>query len=190
MKAVFSSLVIIVFFLQVSSAQSNSKNVAAMDAKLRHIVTNGRLSRPDPAPTEFTEDEVNAYFASGSIDLPAGVESVRLRGEPGVVTGTTRVDFDKLRAGQKSMNPLLTVFSGVHDVVVIAHAYGDAGHGYVHVDSVSIDEVQIPRFALQLFVEKFLQPKYPEVGLDSQFVLPNRIDRASVGLRTLTVFQK
>ena len=54
----------------------------------------------------------------------------------------------------------------------------------------SLDGVEIPQFALELFVEKFLTPKYPQIGMDSQFTLPDRIDTAIVGLHKLTVTQK
>jgi hypothetical protein len=43
---------------------------------------------------------------------------------------------------------------------------------------------------LQMFVDRFLTPKYPELGLDSQFKLPNRIDTATVGRHELIVTQK
>jgi hypothetical protein len=100
------------------------------------------------------------------------------------------VDFDRVREGIHSSNPLLSIFSGVHDVVVIAHAHGAGGQGYVHVDSVSLDGVEIPEFVLELFVEKYLQPKNPQIGLDSQFALPDRIDTATVGVHKLIVTQK
>ncbi len=164
--------------------------VASMDGKLRHIENNGARSNPDPAPTTFTEAEVNAYFAAGRMDLPPGVESVRFQSEPGVVTADTRVDFDKLKGESSSFNPLLAIFTGIHDVVVIAHAHGAGGEGFVHVDSVSFDGVEIPRFALQLFAEKYLQPKFPDVGLDSRFQLPDRIESAAVGEHKLTITQK
>jgi hypothetical protein len=163
---------------------------ATMEQKLRLIEHNGGQAHPDPTPTEFSEGDVNAYFASGQIDLPAGVKSVRLQGEPGVITGTTQVDFDQLKGRSSSANPLLAIFSGVHEVVVIAHAHGTGGEGFVHVDSVSLDGVEIPRFALQMFVDKYLHPKYPDIGLDSRFQLPNRIATATVGTHTLTVVQK
>jgi hypothetical protein len=115
---------------------------------------------------------------------------VTLEGEPGVITGRARVDFDRVREGAHSSNPLLSIFSGVHDVEVVAHAHGVKAKGQVHVDSVSLDGIEVPRFVLQLFVEKFLQPKYPQLGLDSQFELPDRIDSATVGQHTLTVIQK
>jgi hypothetical protein len=167
-----------------------SSAVASMEQKLRHVESNGELPHPDPTPTEFTENEVNAYFAAGRMNLPAGVESVRFQSDPGVVTATTRVDFDRLKGGSNSSNPVLTIFSGVHDVVVVAHAHGSGGQGLVHVDSVSLDDVEIPRFALQLFVQKFIQPIYPEIGLDSRFQLPDHVADATVGERTLTVAQR
>jgi hypothetical protein len=176
--------------LPQAHSRVNSANVARMQRKLEHIESNAVLSKPDPAPTEFTEDEVNAYLASDQIKLPAGVKSVKLQGQPGVITGNSQIDFDQVKAGKSSYNPLLSVFTGVHQVVVIAHAYGEAGQGFVHVDSVALDGVEIPRFALQLFVEKYLQPKYPDVGLDSRFKLPDRMDHATVGLHKLSVVQK
>ena len=164
--------------------------VTSMESKLRHVEKNRVQAHPDPTPTEFAESEINAYFASGRMDLPAGVESIRLQSEPGVVTADTRVDFDRLKGGTSSFNPLLTIFTGIHDVVVIAHAHGAGGEGFVHVDSVSFDGVEIPRFALQLFVEKYLQPQYPDVSLDSRFQLPDRIESATVGEHKLAVVQK
>ena len=110
--------------------------------------------------------------------------------QPGIIVGTSRVDFDQLKAGKNSYNPLLSVFSGVHEVVVTAHAYGAKRQGLVHVDSVSLDGVEVPSFVLELFVEKYLKPKYPEIGIDSRFALPARVDAATVGLHKVTVIQK
>ena len=184
---IFLTLVLIA---QVNPSSKSSPPVSSMERKLEHVQSNGALAHPDQTPTEFTEQEVNAYVASGAIKLPAGVQSVNFQGQPEVVIATTRVDFDELKAGRRSSNPLLSMFSGIHDVVVSAHVRGAGGQGYVNVDSVSLDGVDIPRFALQMFVEKYLQPKYPAVGLDSQFALPARIDTATVGLHKLTITQK
>jgi hypothetical protein len=184
---------VICTLLSFAAVQTNAPNpaaVASMQAKLDHIASNAATGRPDQAPTVLTEEEVNAYIASGQIKLPAGVQSVRLQAQPGVVNGNSRVDFDALKAGRHSSNPLLGIFSGVHDVEVNADAHGSGGQGYVHVNSVSLDGVEIPRFVLQLFVEKYLQPKYPNIGLDSRFALPARIDTATVGLHNLTLTQK
>ena len=162
----------------------------SMERKLNHLKTNAATARPDQSPTEFSEAEINAYFASGGVKLPLGVESVSFQAQPGIVAATARVDFDQLKAGRSSINPLLELFSGVHDVVGVAHAFAAGGQGVVHVDSVALDGVVVPQFLLQLFVEKFIQPKYPDIGLDSRFALPERIDTATVGLHKLTVTQK
>jgi len=163
---------------------------SSMKQKIAHIEANGKLAHPDPMPTIITEDEANAYVASDEVQLPAGVQSVKLRGQPGTIDGTAQVDFDKVREGAHSSNPLLSIFSGVHEVEVATHAYGKGGQGYVHVDSVSIDGVEVPQFVLQLFVDKYLAPRYPQIGLDSQFKLADRIDSATVGEHRVTIVQK
>ncbi len=176
--------------LPLYSADTNSRLAAAAERKLHEIQRNGSTAHPKPLRTEFSEDEINAYFAAGKVHLPAGVESVRFQSEPGVVTATTKVDFDKVKAGRTSYNPLLEIFTGVHRVVVVARARGAGGMGYAQIDTVSLDGIEIPRFVLQLFVEKYVQPKYPGLGLDSKFPLPDRIDTAIVGAHELTVTQK
>jgi hypothetical protein len=177
-----------------SPAQTRSASkpqlLASFERKLQHVESNGAQPQPDPSPTEFSEQEINAYFASGSVELPVGVQSVVFQEQPGVVIGTSRVDFDRLKAGKNSYNPLLSIFSGLHDVVVTAHAYGARREGFVHVDSVSLDGVEVPQFVLELFVEKYLKPKYPNVGLDSRFALPARVDAATLGPHRVIVTQK
>ncbi len=174
----------------IADSRPPTNAVASMERKAKHVKDNGALADPSQTPTEFTENEVNAYMASGHIKLPVGVHSVRFQGRPGVVTANARVDFDEIRKGTASFNPLLAVFSGVHDVVVVAHVHGTGGQALVHIDSVALDGVEIPRFALELFVEEYLKPKYPDVGMDSRFDLPNRIDTAVVGEHKLTLTQK
>lgn len=184
-----ASIVLLGCFSLVCSAVSSPELVIA-EKKMRHIEANGATAHPDPTPTVLNEKEANAYIASDNVKLPEGVKSVRLVGAAGVITGTAQVDFDKVREGTHSSSPLLGIFSGVHEVVVVAHGHGTAGKGYVHTDSVSLDGVEVPHFVLELFVEKFLTPKNPQIGIDSQFALPDRIDAAVVGEHQLTIVQK
>ena len=164
--------------------------IQSMEHKLDHIESNARAHPPDPKPTVMSEDEVNAYINSGAVQLPKGVQRVHLEGQPGVVTAHARVDFDQITQGSRSMNPLLALFSGVHDVEVMAHAHGEGGMGYVHTDQVALDGVQVPQIALQFFVDRYLKPKHPEIGIDSRFQLPDRISTAIVGQHQMTLVQK
>jgi hypothetical protein len=161
-----------------------------MERKLEHIESNAARPTPDSAPTVLTEDEVNAYVNSGAVHLPNGVQRVRLQGLPGVVTADLQVDFDQITQGSRSMNPLLALFSGVHQVQVATHAHGQRGVGYVHVDRVSLDNVEVPPIALEFFINRYIKPKHPEIGLDSRFQLPDRIDTAIAGQRQVTLVQK
>jgi hypothetical protein len=169
---------------------STHRLAASMQGKLDHIKQNGERSTPDQTLTVLTEEEVNDYIASGRIVLPQGVKKLSMEGRTGVVTAFLNVDFDEIRAGQKSSNPMLSVFSGQHDVRVEADVAGSGGEGRVNVREVSIDGFNVPRMALEYFVSKYITPKYPNIGLDSKFQLSNRIDTATVGYHKLTVSQK
>lgn len=175
-----------------ASAANNktSPELASVNRKIAHLEANGRAVHPNPAPTVLTEAEINAYLASDQVQFPAGVKSVHLTGSQGTISGTAKVDFDQVRAGIHSSNPLLSIFSGVHDVNAEAHAYGRGGEGYVHIDSVSLDGVEVPNFVLELFVDKYVTPRNPNIGIDSRFKLPDRIDSAVVGQHQVTLVQK
>jgi hypothetical protein len=173
-------------------AQSGSGHRLAesLQRKLDHIEQNGQLESPNPAPTVMTEEEINDYIASSHINLPQGVKKVTLQGRSGVITAFANIDFDEIRAGQHSSNPLLSLFSGRHDVRVEASGDASDGEGRVHVRSVSIDGFEVPRVALEFFVSKYIAPKYPNVGIDSEFKLRDKVDTATVGYHKLTVTQK
>ena len=184
-----AGLLLVALAALLLAAASNTLADRAAD-KLDYIHRNGQKPHPDSHPAELTEDEINAYFASGRVKLPAGVKSVRVTGASGAITGKARVDFDQVKSGRGNSNPLLSLFSGVHDIVVDAEASGFNYHGHVHVNSVAIDGVEVPHFALELFVEKYVTPKYPGVGLDSTFRLPDKIETATVGEHELTIMQR
>ena len=184
------SCVLFVGLAAFAANNNTSPELASINRKIARLETNGRAAHPSPTPTVLTEAEINAYLASDEVQFPAGVNSVHLTGSQGTISGTAKVDFDQVRAGIHSSNPLLSIFSGVHDVNAEAHAYGRASQGYVHIDSVSLDGVEVPNFVLELFVEKYITPRNPNIGIDSQFKLPDRIDSAVVGPHQVTLVQK
>ncbi|HEX9120067.1 MAG TPA: hypothetical protein VF840_05970 [Terriglobales bacterium] len=192
--------VIIVALITLANAQQRPPasgtqamyNAAAASAvaKFRHIEENARRNPPDQRPTVLTEREINAYLNSGRVQLPTGVRAVRFTGQNGVVSATARVDFDAITAKSRSQNPLLSLFSGMHDVHAVAHASGNGRQGRVQIDSIDIDGVNVPRMALQYFLDRYVRPKHPEVGMDSVFALPERIDTATIGDHQLILTQK
>lgn len=173
-----------------TSSQAGHRLAQSMQAKIDHIQENAQRPTPDQTPTVMTEEEINDYIATGGIVLPKGVKKLRLQGTSGVITAFLNVDFDEIRAGQNSLNPMLSVFSGQHDVVVEADAAASGGRGKVHIREVSIDGITVPHVALEYFVSKYIAPKYPNIGLDSEFQLTYKIDTSTVGYHKLTVTQK
>jgi len=175
---------------QQSTAPATHRLADSLQAKLDHIRANGQKSQPDQTPTLMTEEEINDHFAAGRVKLPQGVKKVTFEGHSGMVTGHATIDFDEIRAGQRSPNPLLSLFNGTHNVAVEADAAGANGTAKVHVRSVSIDGITVPRMALEYFISKYITPKYPNIGIDSTFTLTSRIDIAIIGYHKVTLTQK
>jgi len=175
-----------------ASAQYPSQHRLAnsMQAKLDHLDRNATLAHPDPTPTVMTEEEVNDYVASGRVKMPEGVKKVVFQGQSGVLTSVATVDFDEINGGQRASSPLLSLFNGTHNVLVESDAVGNGGEAKVHIRNVTIDGITVPRMALEFFVSKYLTPKYPNVGMDSTFKLPDKIDTAIIGYHKLTVVQR
>jgi len=118
------------------------------------------------------------------------VHTLKLQADPGIIHGTADVNLDEVTGGRYSANPLMSLFSGVHQVTATAHAQGANGIGQVHIDSVALDGVAVPRMALEYFVERYIHPKYPDLGIDSQFKLPSKINQSEVEDRQVTIVQK
>lgn len=192
MKTISITSVFLICTVCIAGLQNGSQHRLAdsLQRKLDYIHRNGRLAHPDQTPTVMTEEEINDYFAAGRVKLPQGVKRVTFQGQSGILTGIATIDFDEIRAGQHSSNPLLSLFSGIHNVRAETDAAASGGQGKVHVRTVSIDGIDVPRMALEYFLSKYVTPKYPNVGMDSVFQLSDRIDLAIIGYHKLTVTQK
>jgi hypothetical protein len=173
-----------------AAGTANEKLADQFAARLHHIQQNGMSATPDSAPTVLPDDEGNAYFAAGRVKLPASVQQLRYSTTPGTVNAVARIDFDVLTQNSTSSNPLLSLFSGVHDVRVIAGASAQNGTATVTAQSVEIDGIPVPRMALEYFVNKYLTSKFPNVGMTSHFKLPSRVDSAKVEAAKVVVYQR
>src|SRR2546425_12886983 len=105
MRALLALLLAAVLFtafaessLAQTKSSSNSNAVVSMERKLHHVESNAALALPNQNPTEFTEQEINAYFAAGRGGLPPCVGSGKFQGAPGVFAATPRGGVDQLNA--------------------------------------------------------------------------------------------
>jgi hypothetical protein len=171
--------------------QARSAAYARAASKIAWLAENARSANPSTRPTVLTAREWNAYLNEGGVKLPAGLSNIHISSQPAVVHGDAEVDFDRLTANRTRGNPLLALFAGKHHVAVTARVAAANGVGTVHVDSIILDGVEVPRFALEYFASRFLQPKYGNaVGLDSTFHLHAHIASAIVGADKVTITQR
>jgi hypothetical protein len=192
-----TSLKLVAFLLLLAAALLAAQNQAqhsaayrSMEQKVAHLKQNAAREHPDSKPTEITQDEANAYFAEGGVKMPKGVSGLNLTATPGTLDGHAKVDFDAVTEKARSSNPLLAVFTGMHDIHIVAQASGTHGTGTISVQKVELDSIEIPQMMLQLFVDRYLKSKYPNVGLTSTFKLPLRIDTAAVENGRVALVQK
>ena len=162
----------------------------SMEQKIAYLRMNAARTHPDPKPTEITDQEATAYFNEGGVKLPKGVSNVRLIAKPGQIEGHAQVDFDEIMQGRGTNNPLAGLFTGHHDVHAVSDAKGVNGLATIRVQSVDLDGAQIPQWALEWFVQRYVTPRYPNVGMTSTFKLPLRIDSAVVETGKVKLLQR
>jgi len=180
--------------IQAQQSASNTRHFSSsaqrFQDKLDFLERNAKASPVSRRSTQINADEANAWFREGGYKLPQGVQKVVFHSQPDTIQADATVDFDAIKEGRRNLNPLLSMFSGVHDVQVTANASAQNGQGHVNIQSVAIDGVAVPNLALELFIDKYLKPKYPDVGMENQFQMPDRIDTATVGNDNVLLTQK
>ena len=60
--------------------------------------------------------------------------------------------------GHNKSNPLYDLFSGSHDIHVVAEAAGISGVASIKVQTVELDNVAVPQWALEFFVQRYITP--------------------------------
>jgi hypothetical protein len=183
-------IVVSLLLLVASAFAQHSPEYTSAEKKLQAMDEYSAGTSHAGKTTVLTDAELNAFFAEGGVKLPDGVSDLRIDDQAGVVNGSAQVDFDKVTAKNRSNNMLMMIFTGVHTVRVRAEASGAKGRAHVKIGLVSLDGLEIPPAALELFVQKYLQPKYPEADLDAVFGMPNRVDAVTLGDHQITFVQR
>jgi hypothetical protein len=188
MKMWRSAMCFLIFTLAVTAAGRGAQQIQAAHSagyeslaqKLAYLKANAAKPHPDPKPIELNEAEVNAFFNEGGAKLPKGVSQVRLSSRPGVIDGHAHVDFEEIMEGHNKNNPLYQLFSGTHDIHVVAEATGANGVANIKTQTVELDNAAVPDWALEFFLQRYVTPRYPNVGMTSTFKMPLRIQTATV----------
>ncbi|HXR96953.1 MAG TPA: AsmA family protein [Terriglobales bacterium] len=118
-------------------------------------------------------EAVNQYWAgAGKSTLPAAVSHLKLGAEPGWLTGSAEIDFDRLRQ-TGSHSPLLQLFTGKHTVSARARLdSGAAPEAHLTITEVRLDGEVVPNFLIDAAVAAFIRPRYPKLGRSFAVALP------------------
>jgi hypothetical protein len=172
-------------------SQELSRQAAQSAAAKFRIVREAHDSGAAFSPVRITELEANSYLHyEYSPDLPAGSSQARLAFQPGRVSGSSLVDFDKLKEGLRTPPHPIADFllRGEHTIAVQGTASGANGIGEFRLERVMLDGVPLPQPVVEFLIEHYLRPRYPNAAIDRPFRLPFSIDsfRAETGSVVLT----
>lgn len=194
MKLVGSTKALLLAFLLAAVfvlAAQHSEAYLSMEKKVGEMDAYNSQPNGQPKTTNISEAELNAYFAEGGVKLPVGVKSLKLEFKPAVVTGHSRINFDQLAAAEGRSNPFFSMlFTGEHDVDVVAQASGVNGMANVRIETVTLDGMNVPRQAMQYLVERYIHPKYPNAGLNGQYKMPAHIETAIINQGSVALTQR
>src|SRR3954451_16094558 len=101
----FISLLLLATFALFAQASRHTPAYTSMEQKIASLETGP--TGPSQTVT-ITQDELNAFFAEGGVQVPKGLSKVKFNLLPGVVHATSEVDFDQLSEGHGGGNPMLS----------------------------------------------------------------------------------
>lgn len=184
-KAAALLLISVAGLLAASQGQTKYETVAW---KLG-IIQNGRLRRG--SVMHFSTEELNVY-AQRQIPkyAPDGVRQAKLGTGKDTATGSALVDFLKLRhsAGIETKWMLAKLISGERPVRVTVHFRSADGTATVFLDRVEVSGVAVSGQPLDILVQTFFRPLFPEAKINEPFPLRRGLDHISVGPDGLTVY--
>jgi hypothetical protein len=131
----------------------------------------------------FTPGELNAYAAEEvRKELPEGLRSPRLEFGSGTARGSALIDFAKVQTARGSPSGLLLslLLRGERQVTVDVAVHSENGTARVDVQSVSIGNATLSGAALDMVIEYYVLPRYPDAAIGRAFPLRHNVKQITV----------
>jgi hypothetical protein len=138
----------------------------------------------------ITPAEANLYAAVEVRKAVAdGIRAPRVAISTGTATGSGWVDFVKVQTSRGQPPGLLAtaLLSGEKHVSVTVTLKSSGGQARVDVQKVTIAGIPISGALLDLMIEYYLVPRYPEVVIGRPFQLRHKVDRIDLSPRGIDV---
>ena len=181
-------LIAMLGFVTLSSAfGAGSRGLYSSEAsrsaaeKLRQLREGSVSGQANPS-VRISEAELNAYLEDKQSNLPQGITAIHVKLQPSHPVGTAEIDFDLLKSGMKTPpNPLLALFfQGQHTLGVDGTFTSSNGEGQYHLDTVTLDGIEIPQMIVDYMIDNFLKSHYPDFPVNRAFPLGNGIDQLTI----------
>lgn len=145
-----------------------------------------------PGIFEFSEKEIDSYLHYQLSALyPKGLDEIRVQILDDAFRARARVNFDELQSGIKAgkVTVMSSLFTGVHELELDGKLTARNREGSYDILGLSLDHTEIPKPLIDLLVDKFVKPKYPDVVPNKEFALPYDIDRIECRQGKLTIYR-
>lgn len=138
---------------------------------------------PPKGSVFFTPAEVNAYAAEEvRREVPEGMRSPRIVLGPNSATGTAIIDFGKMQTARG--NPpgalLALLLRGEHEVSVDLALQSANGMARVDVRRVTVGGASLSGRALDLVIDYYVLPRYPEAAIGRPFQLRHNVQKVAI----------
>jgi hypothetical protein len=156
------------------------------------IIEAGRA--PKGGRIVFSPAELNAFVAdAATLHAPQGARNTRLVLGSGTATGYADIDFLKLRqaaTGEPVGWLMKNLFAGERPVKVTAHLQSKNGRARVDVERVEISGIPLEGRALDLAIEAFVRPSFPDATVSRWFDMQHGVDHFTVSPSGVAVFMR
>lgn len=161
------------FVVESASAQMDisERTAHSLQGKIDAIRTAEKAAGRSASETvEVSDAELESYVLySLRESIPARVDSIDVQLTPETVAADTKMTF----GNSPTNNPLIDILiGGTHRLFVKGKLTASGGQGKFSLQEARVDGIPVPIVLIEVLVDKYVKPKYPDVRLDVPFVMP------------------
>lgn len=138
---------------------------------------------PPRGSVAFTLGEVNAYAAEEARQqVPEGLRSPSIALGAGTARGTALIDFAKVQTARGNPPNMLLgwLLRGERQVTVDVAIQSGNGTARIDVQSVTVGSATLSGRALDMVIEYYVLPRFPDAAIGRPFQLRHNIKQANV----------
>jgi hypothetical protein len=153
---------------------------------IREAESSSTRNRDAASSIRVTDVEMESFvFFSMKDEIPANVRSIDVTVEAGTISAATELLFD---SQEVSGNPIVDILlQNPHSLFVKGALEGKEGEGKFELQQVRVDGFPVPIAVVEILVDRFVLPRFPQVDLDEEFPIPWGIEEIELAEEGVTI---